>query len=277
MTRVTNFGRKRTYIETGLSEVSASDLTAEVPETKEAEETATTEGAEPLKKKRKRTKKKVDEAGGDPAASSSTKSQKPKKIKTDRKEATESRRQKRIAEREADTTCFACREKGHAARHCPKTKNEGGKREVGICYRCGSNKHTLSRCKKPQDPTNPLPFASCFVCSGKGHLASACPENKARGVYPNGGCCKLCGETSHLARNCGLRNQDLTHNPSVFVVDEGARVGADEDGFHVFKRTTFQVENDEKRLTKMVSQKLAGNAPPPKKVTKVVNFWYVFS
>ncbi len=70
---------------------------------------------------------------------------------------------------------------------------------------------------------------------------------------------------------------DLTHNPSVFVVDEGAGVGADEDGFHVFKRTASEVEKDEKRLTKLVSQKLAGNAPPIKKATKVVNFWYVLS
>jgi len=41
----------------------------------------------------------------------------------------------------ADTTCFACREKGHAAKDCPTAKAEGGeqgsnsKPGVGICYR----------------------------------------------------------------------------------------------------------------------------------------------
>lgn len=147
--------------------------------------------------------------------------------------ATEFRRQKRIDDQLAATTCFACREKGHAARNCPVTKNmssDGGKSKsnavVGICYRsvtlrvvwvlclsyscftrCGSTSHTLSRCKKLVDNSNPLPFASCFVCNGKGHLASSCPQNTAKGVYPDGGCCKLCGETSHLARDCGLRKR----------------------------------------------------------------------
>ena len=137
-------------------------------------------------------------------------------------------------ERQVETTCFACREKGHRAADCPLTANHSGsggreesrKKVVGICYRyvytcmfssilssistwqmprCGSTKHTLARCKKTHDECNPLPFACCFICSGKGHLASSCPQNKGKGIYPNGGCCKLCGDTTHLARNCGLR------------------------------------------------------------------------
>ncbi|KIM75942.1 hypothetical protein PILCRDRAFT_46025, partial [Piloderma croceum F 1598] len=125
----------------------------------------------------------------------------------------ELRRQKRISERQADTTCFACRKKGHAAKDCPISRlddsledEEGSKvvSGVGMCYRCGSTRHTLSRCKKQSNPSDPLPFAACFVCHGKGHLASSCPQNKAKGIYPKGGSCKLCGETSHLAKNCGL-------------------------------------------------------------------------
>ena len=135
------------------------------------------------------------------------------------KEASEKRRLRRIAERNVNTTCFACREMGHAVQDCPKIadgsikppENQSGFSAtgvVGICYRCGSRKHRLSGCReKVSDPSNPLPFASCFVCSGNGHLASRCPENKEKGVYPNGGSCKLCGETDHLARNCKLRDK----------------------------------------------------------------------
>lgn len=67
-------------------------------------------------------------------------------IDTDtRKFASERRRVKRLDERHADTTCFACREKGHAARDCKKAlegaegdasaKPRSNKLVVGICYR----------------------------------------------------------------------------------------------------------------------------------------------
>lgn len=65
---------------------------------------------------------------------------------------------------------------------------------------------------------------------------------------------------------------DLTQNPSVFVVEQDAAVGADEDGFHVFKRTTSEVEKDEKRLSKMLSRRSANMMAPPPKKAKVVNF-----
>lgn len=56
----------------------------------------------------------------------------------DRREA---RRLKRIEEKNAGTTCFVCREKGHAARDCPKASeiagpDSGSGNVVGICYRC---------------------------------------------------------------------------------------------------------------------------------------------
>jgi zinc finger CCHC domain-containing protein 9 len=159
------------------------------------------------------------------------------------------RRQKRTAQRLAETTCFACRENGHAAKDCPSIiKNSSGnldankgkaKNIVGICYRyisrliffwgiqlclfrCGSRRHTLSRCRKPVNASNPLPFASCFVCAEKGHLASSCPQNKAKGIYPNGGCCKLCGDTTHLAKNCGLRKDGQYGYPMIRFSYESA-------------------------------------------------------
>lgn len=54
---------------------------------------------------------------------------------------TEQRRLKRVSDRQADTVCFACREKGHAAKDCPKADGEGrdGQKNVnvavGMCYR----------------------------------------------------------------------------------------------------------------------------------------------
>ncbi|KXN81456.1 hypothetical protein AN958_04567, partial [Leucoagaricus sp. SymC.cos] len=199
------------------------------------------------------------------------------------------RRQKRIQERSVGTTCFACREKGHAAKDCPNVKSNSGEEDafqgkgrslVGICYRCGSTRHTLSRCKKQVDESNPLPFASCFVCNGKGHLASACPQNADKGIYPNGGCCKLCGEKTHLAKDCELRKKDNVG--ALAVMGTGDRPGADEDDFHTFKRRKQEVEkgskaSDDKRKSLQVRTgahsgvvKSFGSTPKPAK--KVVYF-----
>ena len=56
--------------------------------------------------------------------------------------ASESRRQRRVDERMAEKTCFACRQKGHAAKDCPSNSELGGKRPVtGVCYRLGERFH----------------------------------------------------------------------------------------------------------------------------------------
>ncbi|KAI0727361.1 hypothetical protein C8Q72DRAFT_840539 [Fomitopsis betulina] len=172
-----------------------------------------------------------------------------------RKEDSERRRVKRKDQRTVDTICFACREKGHAARECTKAlkpTEEGGeakrknvaKSAVGICYRCGSRAHNLSKCQEPVDPQEPLPYASCFVCSGKGHLASTCPQNQSKGVYPDGGCCKLCGEITHLAKDCGIRKKVEVAASSVLGTGSGA--GADEDDFHALKRRSAGIDKSEK-------------------------------
>ncbi|KAJ7774515.1 hypothetical protein DFH07DRAFT_102143 [Mycena maculata] len=267
MTRVTNFGIKRTYVQAGFSEPDkpaveepvASEPNPEVP---------------PPKKKRKRTKmtqrdgnkaktaavqKGVTAESTEPTLPQAPSLNPAKKLKPKKSKAksayvspSELRRQKRIEERNAATTCFACRSKGHSARDCPSAQSAGeSKNALGICYRCGSTKHTLARCKKPADPLNALPFASCFVCSGKGHLASACSENKAKGTYPNGGCCKLCGDTSHLAKDCSLRKQAPAEDSVMFGV--GREAGADEDDFHIFKRRRTEVDRDEKQEHKLKS------------------------
>ncbi|KAJ6547627.1 hypothetical protein B0H19DRAFT_1033564 [Mycena capillaripes] len=265
MTRVTNFGIKRTYVQAGFSADAVEEPVAPEP-TSEALPTP------PPKKKRKRTKMSqrdgnkaknaamqegdAEQTNTEPAPPPAqplpkpTKKSKPKKTKAAYVSPGEARRLKRIEERDAATTCFACRLKGHSARDCPSSQSDGrSKSVVGICYRCGSTKHTLARCKKPTDPLNPLPFASCFVCTGKGHLASACPQNKAKGIYPNGGCCKLCRDTSHLAKDCGLRKQDSTEDAGMFGL--GREAGADEDDFHILKRRKTEVDRDEKQEVKM--------------------------
>lgn len=53
--------------------------------------------------------------------------------KLDHKDASEKRRQSRISKKMDDTTCFACREKGHSLRDCPK--NEEAKSATPTCFR----------------------------------------------------------------------------------------------------------------------------------------------
>ncbi|TRM70296.1 hypothetical protein BD626DRAFT_563952 [Schizophyllum amplum] len=260
MTRVTSIGIKRAY-------VNASPP----PEAVDVDEPAPAENAPP-KKKRKH------DSDAEPPAKKTYKN----KAIAERAQRSEQRRLQRISERDADTTCFACREKGHAARFCPKTKGQGGnKTAVGICYRCGSMRHSLKRCRKPHDPESPLPFATCFVCSGTGHLASACPDNQDKGIYPNGGCCKLCGETSHLAKDCALRKPDVKPAAVIGFVEAP---GADEDDFHTLRRLDKQLDRAERvdgKKKKLADVKTGahsgvtksfGPAPTPSIKKKVVNF-----
>ncbi|KAF7797598.1 hypothetical protein EIP86_008798 [Pleurotus ostreatoroseus] len=273
MTRYTNVGIKRTYVEAGFDNAqevavdSSSHAYQRAPgvDSTLAQDVDVTSGLEKKKRRRRKPVKTSGTEDNTPQANPSTEATSSKiaskgnqkrrtkgNPKDARKFASERRRLQRQRERNMNTTCFACREKGHAAKDCPKaissdaigTDQKIGKQAVGLCYRCGSRKHTLSRCKKPVDPENPLPFSSCFVCSAMGHLASSCPQNKSKGIYPNGGCCKLCGETTHLAKDCTLRKNDVSAK-AVFL-GIGQEAGADEDDFHTFKRKTAEVVREEK-------------------------------
>ncbi|KAG6897786.1 hypothetical protein C0992_011200 [Termitomyces sp. T32_za158] len=282
MTRITNFGRKRTYLEATSQDQANPGLktnreTAGLEETQNVQMPETAgDLAPPPKKKRKRTKlsmrdgntgvkaaeaaveqeKRRLEAEARAAEGTLSKSAKKKMREKAKKEkvlpASEWRRIKRINEKLEKTICYACRQKGHAAKDCPSTEKptEEGQtaKIVGVCYRCGSSQHTLSRCKKGVDQANPLPFASCFVCNGKGHLASSCPQNTEKGVYPNGGCCKLCGDTTHLAKDCGLRKNDIIETKDILGV--GDAIGADEDDFHSFRRQRGEIDRSEKHEEK---------------------------
>ncbi|KAI4522436.1 hypothetical protein K525DRAFT_283762 [Schizophyllum commune Loenen D] len=259
MTRITNIGIKRAYVNADPppGAVDQDDNAAQVEE--------------PPKKKKKSKHDAAPESTDPPAK----KTYRNKAI-AEKAQRSEQRRLARIAERNADTTCFACREKGHSAKFCSKA---GNKPAVGICYRCGSTRHSLKRCKRPHDPENPFPFATCFVCNSKGHLASACEQNQDKGIYPNGGCCKLCGENTHLAKDCALRKPDV--KPAA-VIGFAEPPGADEDDFHTLGRLNKQLDRAEKVDTKkkkqadvktgVVSGITKSFAPAPVKKKKVVVF-----
>ncbi|KAI9459098.1 hypothetical protein F5148DRAFT_1276836 [Russula earlei] len=280
MTRYTNVGRKRTYLQASLD--PGDDQTAlnvPAPDSLDASHPKHEGGvvdalAESRRKRRRHRKSGEPSEGtwatesapsaaasdGDKKGSPVTKSEsvkvealskpkakdKPKRAKTftDRAASTEARRLKRMAGRRAQTTCFACRQVGHPAKDCPSVRPGADREGVGICYRCGSRKHNLARCREPARPGDPLPFASCFVCSGRGHLASACPRNNGKGVYPNGGSCKLCGETSHLAKDCTLRK--IEGNAVSTLLGTGREAGADEDDFHAIRRKNVEMDRDER-------------------------------
>jgi len=289
MTRYTNLGRKRTYVEAGFQgstndELSGNDL-REPPTADNAAQPPAKKKKNPGKSERKAERERIAELGGGAnwdtgkggkfGGKGGQRSQEKRNDKNRpkdadaRKFASERRRVKRQDDRWADTTCFACRGTGHAAKDCRNAptsnleieqgdaaKPRASRTMVGICYRCGSRKHNLSGCSVPvKDPENPLPFASCFVCSGKGHLSSNCPKNSSRGIYPNGGCCKLCGETTHLAKDCQLRKPNIATNTLLV----GTEAGADEDDFHVFKRKTAEInleEKDEEKKKKLQDVKV---------------------
>ncbi|KAF8608685.1 hypothetical protein BDV93DRAFT_551506 [Ceratobasidium sp. AG-I] len=230
MTRYTNAGRKRTYLEAGFNHESEV-----VEETRNFASSST--GS---KEKRRR---------GDEGKRS--------KDDLDRKFSSESRRLRRIDEKQSNTICFACREKGHAAKDCPAANSDlpgdgdelPQKALVGVCYRYTPTCpklfiYLMIVSSKPENPKNPLPHASCFVCKQKGHLASACPKNAGRGIYPNGGSCKLCGQTDHLAKHCQLRKPEATQEPIYFGGDHTG--GADEDDFHTLERRRADVDQEER-------------------------------
>ncbi|KIJ39863.1 hypothetical protein M422DRAFT_32468 [Sphaerobolus stellatus SS14] len=303
MTRITNFGRKRTYLQAGFAKSDVDETVKEAVveaiqetvEEKPVEASNETESnPQPSKKPRKRRRKtkdpsavreeneKEDGTSEKPTSEGQSSEKKAKtgmkrerqKEKVDKALRSEKRRLKRISEKQVNATCLACRKKGHLMKNCPEAGSalEATEESVmptsGICYRCGSGRHTLARCRIPENPDNPLPFASCFVCSQRGHISAKCPKNSARGIYPNGGSCKLCQQTDHLAKDCPLRVKENASKSSMMLSGPTTEAGPDEDDFHILKRRRDFVQKEETILNKWATRVTA----PPKPKPKVVVF-----
>lgn len=197
MTRVTDFGRKRKYLEAGFaSEPTSTSNEKPVSGSKTADQD---QGDSALpKKKRKDTKEQktggieqvpdgispggaVDVGGKEKDASIRQKKAKMTKKRggaksvhhviplrnahcpwlgiaiSGYKKRTEQRRLGRISDRLAETVCFACREKGHAAKDCPTAVGGDGDSQknantiVGICYRFVSSFPELSLTQRYAD------------------------------------------------------------------------------------------------------------------------------
>ncbi|KAH9083575.1 hypothetical protein EDB83DRAFT_2330011 [Lactarius deliciosus] len=267
MTRYTNAGRKRTYVqasfdpndhETLTTAASASGLDSSDPLQAQQEARVGT-SPEPSRKRRRRSKvgseeKIVTDDGNDKPVA---KSEKTKKALAKLKAKERAKRAKKTA-----------------ADRAAASETRRLKRKVGTV--CGSRKHNLARCRKPPEPDGSLPFASCFVCSGRGHLAGSCPDNNGKGVYPNGGSCKLCGETTHLAKDCTLRTKTDGGAAATFL-GTGREAGADEDDFHMIRRRNLEIDRDERKETKAlragaVADVVKASGRTSVKPNKVVHF-----
>lgn len=218
MTRITNFGRKRTYVEAGFTNDPVNSVEINVPS---ALEDATVPSKEdnittkiPPKKKRKRTKQLKAHTreseivgathsgtvqGGDEEAGATDnllerKTGKLKKFKSApkdqkskaalwRAEQSELRRQKRTSDRQNNTICFACRKMGHAAKDCPVSpQGDALKDKIG-------SKHANS-------------VGICYRCGSKRHTLSRCKKPTDPSDPLPFAACFVCAGKGHLASSC---------------------------------------------------------------------------
>ncbi|TIA71149.1 hypothetical protein E3P92_02764 [Wallemia ichthyophaga] len=202
-----------------------------------------------------------------PSQPSEKKAAKLEKTAAIKKHKSNKRREDRIAQRQSDTLCYGCRQKGHSVDRCPQND---GKKQSTLCYRCGSTTHSLKLCRKPKPKDGvELPYASCFICNNKGHLAGQCERNQ-RGVYPRGGECKICKSVEHLAKDCPVRSdQEKEARRPPLIVGTGETGGnADEDDFHVLTARKTDIEMKEKAI----KSGKGGLATPKQPNKKVVGF-----
>ncbi|TBU32132.1 hypothetical protein BD311DRAFT_751359 [Dichomitus squalens] len=224
MTRVTNFGRKRTYVQAGFdNELETQEPSSTSAGGQQADASGKT-SQDPETKKRKRIRSKktklsdteakaahkvanegdnteggecVEQVEGGPERSTKKdryddkekkRNQVDKRRSKDsnaRKSASEQRRLKRIDHRHSETICFACREKGHTARDC--TNSIAADALGGEPGKSKSGRDTVG---------------ICYRCGSRRHTLSRCKEP----VNPESplpfASCFVCSGKGHLASKC---------------------------------------------------------------------------
>lgn len=191
----------------------------------------------------------------------------------------------------AGTICFACREKGHAAKDCPTTKrtanddgnNTKSKGVVGICYRCActqlvvlkffyisidvAQRSTLYRDVKSQPTMLTLSHTHLALYA----MVKVTLPHRARKTRPKVcilteaavSCAAIlriwrgtvgCGGEVHSLPNgyfVKLTRTTLDVIDTSTVLGTGREAGADEDDFHTFKRHTTELDRDKKQEDKI--------------------------
>jgi zinc finger CCHC domain-containing protein 9 len=155
-------------------------------------------------------------------------------IATGKAQKTEDRRQGRVQDRNSNTTCFACRAKGHAAKDCPNVllaaaNTDLGHEEVeeqpsgdsrGLKRKKGKKGADLAgssgRCYRQ---VSKVPYialtdfdvpASLLRCDSSEHPLSRCPKPPSVGLpYAH---CFICLEKGHLASKCPSNSRGIYPN-----------------------------------------------------------------
>ncbi|GJJ06251.1 hypothetical protein Clacol_000442 [Clathrus columnatus] len=226
MTRITNFGRKKTYLKAGFVDGGGGgggggggtdvDNNEQIDHGESLPGPSSANESNPIKKPRKRRKKAKDtddavgkaddeENNGKSSVENSKKQEdsskhsddKGKKVKSGLKRermnkkydgaiSSELRRLKRMTDRNANITCLRCRQKGHTVKTCSQAE--------------------LSQLESNEEenvkPKSALAVGICYRCGSRRHNLSRCkkptdPDNPLPFAS-----CFVCSKTGHLASTC---------------------------------------------------------------------------
>ncbi|KAG5641271.1 hypothetical protein DXG03_005594 [Asterophora parasitica] len=244
MTRITNFGRKRTYVEAGFSNNPSND-----PGKATTTPPTTSDGTEPEgevaspKKKRKRTKASMRDGNTGVKAA----------------EAAAERERKRLeAEARAAGATDVPLSKSAKKKQRDKDRKEKDAVRRNIAFRDAGN---LS--------TQKIPFRSRRALSvmGRGTLQALVLKIKRKAFTPTEDAVNF-AEIHHISReivDCEARVCSDNHHAwdaltyfayqdvvePTNILGTGNAAGADEDDFHSFKRHKNEIDRDEKRGEKL--------------------------
>ncbi|KAF8520344.1 hypothetical protein BU17DRAFT_46619 [Hysterangium stoloniferum] len=217
MTRITNFGRKRTYLQAGFGQTDTDKQDSHVEEIVEASPNDTSLPATKKPRRKSKATATTEEEGVTHTGEDQLNSQQEtevithKKVKTGIKRrregeqydrdphpiiywfssaaASEKRRLKRIAEKQTHMTCLGCRKKGHIVKDCPVAltalHGDDGEGETAAAATPAKSAVGL-----------------CYRCGSSRHNLSRCkkPANPQKPL-PFASCF-VCSQKGHLASSC---------------------------------------------------------------------------